>query len=241
MNKIALFSIGFCVALVNVNVQAQTSSNMGTIPGQPVDIKSGAGTVLTQLRSAPPEAKGTVYLEPHWTLADIKFSGTGPFLKDCSMKYNLQNKDLEILHQNEVKVLPWRRVAAFYAKPAGRPAEKYVNASRYFFGDIPLEGFLMVLDSNKWELLERAEVKTIEPSYNPALDIGEKSDQYVKRVSLLLAKDGKIYEVELRTKKFAQQFGNKQEQVLTFMKKERINLKNREDLQKLFKFLNENV
>ena len=216
-------------------------STMGTIPGKVIDTKSSTRAIMTQLPMAPPETTGDVYLHSYWTIADITLTGKETELTGCSIKYNLQTNDLEIQYEQQVKVLPGRRIGHFLLiKPDGTK-EKYVNGRNYHLDTSPVAGFLRVLDSGRWTLMVKPEIKVVEATYNPALHVGERDNQFVKDETFYISKGNALYKIDLPVKKFCKQFPGYESQVNSFIKAERINLKKDNDLTTLLNFLNEHI
>lgn len=211
---------------------------MGTVAGSSLDMRTTAYGYINQLKARPAETLGDVYLNEDWLLADIELNNGNTVLKNIPVKINLQTSELEIKHQNQVKVLPSGKVKVFRLLMTNGTVEKFVNARAYKLDNTPLNGFLQSIDSGKWELLVRPEVKLVKSNYNQALDIGERNDKYVKGETLYLAKDNQLYETRLSRQKFVKNFSGSEDVVSAFIKEHNINIKKVEDLRVLVGFLN---
>lgn len=227
-----------CITLVNTFGQQST---FGTLAGKPVDVKTGSGTVLTQLPMAPPKTNGDVYLHSDWMLASLSLVGETEVLEALPIRLDLQTNSFEIQYQGEVKMLPGVRVSHFILHWNDGRKEKYVNGKNYRLNNEPVGGFLKIVEDGKWMLLVQKQLKVLEASYNPALDVGKKDNEYVKDDTSFLSKNNTLYEVELPAKKFCKQFLGHEKTISQFIKEERINLRKGADLIKMLAFLDYNI
>lgn len=236
MKKIFVFII--CSSPL-IHVFAQVA---GEAQGKGMDMQTSPGGFIKQLPMAPAETKGDVYLNSEWSLANITlFNQNADELKEYPVRVNLQTNDIEINYQNQVKVLSGRAIKYFTLKKSDGAQEKYVNGKRYKLNDVPMAGFLKVVDSSKWELVSKTQLKVIQASYVSALDAGDRSDKIVKEEIFYFSKDATLYQVYPSSKKFAVQFKENSELVKNFIKTNDLNLKNQLDLHQIQVFLSESL
>jgi hypothetical protein len=234
--KIRYAGLSLLMILLKVSTNAQI---MGDVPGKGLDMQTGPGGFVTQLPMAERETKGDVYLNSEWSTADIKVYGQQNELKQFRMRVDLNSNEIEINAQNQIKVLQGNRVERFQIVNSKDGAvEKYVNAKRYKLKGIQYHGFMKMIDSAKWQLLVKPQLKLIKSNYVAALDAGENSDKWVKEDIFFFAKDTTLYEVYSSAKKFTVQFDEDAEKVQSFIKMNKINLKQPTDLFKVITFLN---
>lgn len=235
---------------MNVQGQSVTSSNVvGTVPGKQIDIKSGTRSIITELPVKKGEPEGDVYLNSDWALADLTLSNNADILKGLPVKLNLQRVEFEINVNNQIKVLPGSRVREFLLLQTNGLKKKYVNGNAYKLNGAAVDGFLHRIETNiaeqklntsPWQLFVRQQLTIIASNYNAALDMGNRSDRFVKTESILLEKGGVLYETKAAKKNFVKIFTGNEETVRKFIKEKKINPKKREDLIILVMFLNDN-
>lgn len=227
-----------CITLANAYGQ---QSVMGNIPGKLIDVKTGSNAVVTQLAMAPPTTNGDVYLHSDWALANITLSDEKTQLTGYPVKLDLKTNNLEIRYDNQVKLLPARRIREFVLLRNNGVREKFVNASKYVLNESPIEGFLHVVDTGKWALLKKTDLKMIESSYNAALDVGQRDHRLVKDERSFFSRGNTLYEIDLSLKKFCKQFIGHESAISKFIKEEKLSLKKADDLHALLVFLNTHI
>lgn len=230
--------LGFLsISILTIHAQPNI---MGTVAGKNVQIQSAANGVVTSLPLAPAETVGEVYLDSYWRSADITLTDQTE-LKGYPIKVNFKTSDLEIQYERQTKVLPGSRVSHFAILNADGSMDKYINGKNHLLNNVPVRGFLQVLDSGKWSLLKKTDIKIIEASYNPALAVGQRDNQIVKSEASFLSHGNMLYELDGSAKKFSKQFAGHEAAISKFMKEEKINLKKTDGAAALLRFLNEKM
>lgn len=235
MKKKALL---FFTVLTNYAVQAQV---VGGIPGKGMDMQTQPNGFVTQLPMAPPETKGDVYLYSDWMMADILLYHQNTKLSRYLIRVDLESNSVEINHQNQIKVLAGNRVKEFSLMRTSGVAEKFVNGGAFKLNGVNLDGFLKVIDSGKWQLLSKVQLKLIKATYVAALDAGNRNDSLVKEEVYFFSKDYTLYQVYSSSKKFAAQFNENGELVKSFIKTHKLDLKSLLSLHQIQTFLNERL
>jgi hypothetical protein len=209
---------------------------VGNMPGKGLDIQTSPGGFVTQLPPAKPEAKGDVYLNSDWTLADITLVNAQTVLSGHFVRVDLSTNDLEINVKDQIKVLVGAKVQSFVLNDASRGRIKYINGQDYSFDGVKTTGFLRVIEDGEWKLVEKTSLKLVKANYVASLDAGVREDRLVKEKIYFLAKEGKLYEVHPSIKKFANQFGEKADDLVKYIKENKLNLKQEDDLKRLLEF-----
>lgn len=238
--KIKFGTLCFSLLLVGHGIRAQ--SVIGDVPGKGLDIQTGQGGFVTQLPQAPAETKGDVYLNSEWAIADIKIYNQDNELKQLPIKIDLKSNEIEINAQNNIKILSGNQVEQLRITSGSTGTfDNYVNGKKYKLNGTPINGFIKIIDSAKWQLLIKPQLKLVQANYVAALDAGDRSDRWVKEEIYFFAKDSNLYRVQTSSKKFSQQFNEDAVKIQMFIKDNKINLKDQKDLQSLLTFLNENL
>ncbi|MCF6366493.1 MAG: hypothetical protein L3J35_09870 [Bacteroidales bacterium] len=209
-----------------------------SVSSQPVDVfvYSGSGASKTlQIQTKKTETKGSFYYNDNWKPGEI-YLITGEVIKDYPLKYDLRKNIIEIKVENIVKVLSVGRVKEihwiddFGNKEILRNAMLYENYNGTGLFSILLEG-------NK-SFLKKPYLKLIESNYVTALDVGEKSNQIVKRNYYFIAEGNKVIEIKKSKKQILKQFGDNADIIKEFAQKNKLSYKNDNDLIKIFSYYN---
>ncbi|SKC79276.1 hypothetical protein [Ohtaekwangia koreensis] len=234
--------VGLSLLILLTDLSANAQSVVGDLPGKGLDIQTGPGGFVTQLPLAPAETKGDVYLNSDWAVADIKIFNQQGELKQVPIRIDLKANEVEINTQNQVKILSGIKVdRILITNNKTGSIDKYINAKKYKLNGVSANGFVKVLDSAKWQLFVKPQLKLVQSNYVAALDAGDRNDKWVKEEVYFFSKDSNLYQVYSSTKKFSQQFGENANKVQGFIKTNKLNLKNYKDLFGLFNYLNENI
>ncbi len=233
--KKKLFVFAVCILSLQ---ELFSQAVVGGVSSKGLDMQASPGGFVTQLPMAPAETKGDVYLNSEWIIADIALFNQTSELKDYSIKINLQTNDIEINYQNQVRVLSGRNVKHFTLKKNDGAFEKYVNGKSYTLNNTPIVGFFKVIDSGKWELLIKPQVKLVKSSYVAALDAGDRSDYLVKEEVYFFSKNKSLYETRMPVKRFSKQFSENEIPLSNFIKEHDLGLKRIDDLKELLHFMN---
>ncbi len=209
---------------------------VGNMPGKGLDIQTSPGGFVTQLPPAKHEAKGDVYLNSEWTLADITLVNAETTLSGYFARVDLSTNDLELKVKDQIKVLIAAKVQSFVLNDVSQGRVKYVNGHDYTFDETKVDGFLRVIEDGEWKLFEKTSLKLVKANYVASLDAGVREDRLIKDKVYYLANGDRLYEVRSSAKKFASQFGEKYDDLMKYIKENKLNLKQEDDLKKLMQF-----
>lgn len=194
---------------------------------------------VSELPRAAPKTVGTAYYEEGWLLADLFLKGETK-LEGLRVKLDLSTHNFEILHGDEIKLLPGDKVLSFQWVTSEGTPEVFVRGN-YITGEgLKVNGFLkMISDTEPYKLLEFFTTETISANYNPQLDVGSKDHQVVRKARTFIAKDKLLLEVKGGKKKFIQDFKQTfQTDVSQIVKEFDIDTRDDEELIVLLKQLN---
>jgi hypothetical protein len=204
-----------------------------------MDMQTNPGGFVTQLPPAAPETKGDSYLQANWSLGDLVIGDK--VLPGQLVRYNIDKDLFEIKNdQGQVKALEGRRVSAFkWINGTSSASESFVSARQFKESGVPVVGFLQQIAEGKYSLYLQTSLKLLKAHYVPELAAGDNTNRMVKVPNYLFAVDGRVIRVTTK-KAFIENFENK-DKLSSFIKEQKINLKDREDLLKIYDFLNTGV
>ncbi|MDO1448544.1 hypothetical protein Q0590_19865 [Rhodocytophaga aerolata] len=193
------------------------------------------GNYMRQLPGKPPELKGSAYTNDQWSNGTI-YLNRGQKTEVLPIKYDILNNQLEIQHENKVKVLPGYEVFKFVLQ---QNAEEilYSNIQNYKGGKA-LKGFVKILVPGSIILGSHTTAEISKPNYNVALNVGEKDAKIIKKEKLYLITEGVIREIPAKKSEFMAVFGEKSQQVEQFMNANKYNHKNKQAVQLIITYYN---
>lgn len=215
---------------------SQTAPTLGGVAASGIDMNAIPGGIITEIASTEVTENGSVYLLNEWTHMDISVDGS--VYKDIRINYNLQSSRFEIWESSNRKIL---RARIEFAQDA--LGNRYFESRYLKLPDgTPVLGICIQSDrERKWNLVSHYSLSVIEPNYNQAMDVGEKSRTYSKKETLAIISNGVLYPVITNQKKFSLQFGEKSDIIADFIKSNKVNLKDRSSVVQLVSHLNEKL
>ncbi|WP_343523310.1 hypothetical protein [Pedobacter sp.] len=190
------------------------------------------GTMLREIKYE--DVKGSPYLSDNWTLGKVT-TKSGKQYVDVPLKYNVMDDKLIFKHENGNQMYFVEPVTAFELNNlisgtsakfvSGLPAIDHYNALSYY--EVIFSGPISLFKKTNKVITESKEYGSalINKSFNTTLNYFTLSD-------------GKISKITPNRKAISTLFPSKEQQLNDYLKKEKIDLKNDEDLKKLFAYLN---
>lgn len=194
--------------------------------------------ILTEIRLPPPTVTGSLYLNDYWNIGSIKLK-SNTILSNYSLKYDLGNNNLEIKDGDSIKICTLRLLDSFYWREVGQPdSVLYVNADRFSLTDYErVIGVLRVISFGKINLYSRSHIEILSPTYNAALNVGDRNKKAVKRRNFYLSRYNNLVEIESK-KQLLSYFSDEAIQIENYMRKNKLKIKNEEDLKQIIDFYN---
>ncbi|GGH17285.1 hypothetical protein [Pedobacter zeae] len=190
------------------------------------------GTMLREIKYE--DVKGSPYLSDNWTFGKVT-TKSGKQYVDVPLKYNVMDDKLIFKHENGNQMYFVEPVIAFELNNLisgtsakfvnGLPAIDHYNALSYY--EVIFSGPISLFKKTNKVITESKEYGSalINKSFNTTLNYFALSD-------------GKISKITPNRKAISTLFPSKEQQLNDYLKKEKIDLKNDEDLKKLFAYLN---
>ena len=216
-----------------VTVYGQDTDNKGQLDMTPV-----AGGFVKEIKFATMQVEGTHYFQDYWSIGDvILFNGST--LEDLQMKFDIEKNHLEIKTENKVKLLEDSFIKEFTLLDSESGSKKkFMNCSLYKENGVELIGFFESISDGKMSLFSKMELDIIKASYDAKFDVGDKSDKVLKVENYFIANGENVYRIAKNKKENLKIFGDKSEQITSYLKSEKLSLKDKEDLQKIVAYYN---
>jgi hypothetical protein len=100
------------------------------------------------------------------------------------------------------------------------------------------ENFYEVLSEGTFYLLKKTELSIKKPDYSVQFNVGSKDTVISKKQSLYYSANGKFISLPAKMKKFLSVFGDKQQDVKSFISENQLDHTEEQDLIKIFDFYN---
>jgi hypothetical protein len=196
------------------------------------------GDIMRGLKPPPPEVIGDFYMHTDWKEGNVLLFQDNMTIEGYPLKYDIYNDMLEIETEEGVKVIEGYRVKSFvWRKDNGKPT--YFSSARNYRSETEeITGFFEVLVDGEVPLFTKIAVRIKEPQYYEGIDVGSRDYKIVKNLEYYHA-SGRVVESLSRSKKgLLLAFADKEEEMTSFFKKNKINFKDEGDLMESFMYYN---
>ncbi|MCF8372940.1 MAG: hypothetical protein K9H64_15065 [Bacteroidales bacterium] len=217
-------AVFICVAAFSPQLKAQinTYSNQGSAV-KPFGEAINQATFLYETKYNP-QLIGNYYIEKDWQKADVVFIYDSLLVKDLQIKANVWNNTIEILVDNEIKVLNADQLLSFTTKETNE-----VFISHITINVSEPKGFFKLLYNKKSAILCHYSTIVKEGNYNIALNVGNKDNKISIVKNYYAFIDSELIKLPKNRKNLLKQFqGNKL--VRDFIRKEKIRPSRETDL-----------
>lgn len=188
---------------------------------------------ISELKPAPAATKGTAYLTKNWVQGKVVFRN-GITLHNANFRYNLQGNNLELKTDNSIKIAPLYLITTFSYEVNSRK-QVYVYAELTNLKPLRLSGVVQRLYKNKLALYAYPYTVVQEPTYTPEFDTGSRSPKIIKKTKYYLVVSSTISEVYSSFSKNKSLFEPHYKKLKAFIKTNKLNLKDSNDLIKLLR------
>jgi hypothetical protein len=199
-------------------------------PDHIIDRNSGGFLELKPKVESPVER---VYLYDDWITGKVVFK-SGYEENNLPMKYDLKTNLLEIKTKTGIKVAELSKYKYFQFE-GDSVSHTYLSSLE---NAKEVEGLLEELVHGKASLYAKLYLEIKPSNYNAAMDIGSKTDQYLKKEKLLLVKNDEVTDVTKKGKKILTYFDPYQQDIQNFVKQNSLSYKKKNDLAKMVMYYN---
>ncbi|WP_247232077.1 hypothetical protein [Telluribacter sp. SYSU D00476] len=236
--------------LSSAAAMAQTSTQMSETTKDWINSNGmqlhSAGIIWAMSSAGKAEVLGETYHDTVWAKGNIKFYqsiqpvGGQPVdsIIGLGLRYNVHFNELEVMLSTykDVKAIEGPRIKNFSLEKNGR-STLFVNTQEYKT-DKPLKGFYEVLVPGKVQLLHNQRTTVRKPTYNAAMDVGDKHVRIAMNSDYYVLRDGTISKLSPTKKGLLQVLGDQADQINSFLKTNELDLKNKQDLTRVFEYYN---
>jgi len=186
------------------------------------------------------EITGSFYLYDDWMKGDF-YLESGASIGDQWINYDVEFDLLEVKLEKEIKVVPLTMLRQFVGFNGEGESRLFTRCSNFFYEQsVPMTGVCEVLDSNFYGLIIRYMTDVKEASYVPALDMGKKEDEHIIKREYYLTSGTRVMEIPGKKQAFYALYPVDQNQLIDFIKKNKLNFRKESDLIKILEFINLN-
>lgn len=205
------------------------------------------GTVWGVASADKGEVVGQTYLDTTWTQGNLKlYKPVQPVggkavdtLSGLGMRYNVHFNEIEILldTHRDTRAIRGDQIASFSLQEKGKKPTYFINTKGYESDKIPV-GFYEVLVPGRVTLAALHRTIVRKPNYNAAFEVGSKDTKILPEEDFYALQNGKAEKLKLSKKALLALMNDKSKEMETFMKANDLDLKNRNNLERLFEAYN---
>ena len=222
------------LSLATYNVSAQSTVEQGRVIIQ----KNPGGIIETFDLEKTTAVEGSFYMHPDWQVGTITLYD-GRKIEKMPLKYNMRDDFMHILDKNEeVRVLKFDRIQSFeWFNVETTKNQTFINCLEFEINGTSLIGFAQVLSENQPQLLKYKLLELSKGNYSVTHDAGQRYDEYVLKEKRYIAVEGILHPAN-KKKEILTVFIDREDELKTYIKRNRLNLKIDEDLLSLIGYYN---
>lgn len=194
--------------------------------------QSNPGMMITPILRPPSEMQGSVFLFDDFVLGGFSTRTGLKSIAEYQINFDLFNNQLEVSFDDGIKVCPMYLLSSFSLK----------NSDEVYYALELVQGYQlegigqMLYDGDLLKIFIRYSINIQEPTYVPALDMGDKNSKVMKKKDIIVLRDGKVIDFSKRLSKNRDFFSKHYQSVKKFVKEKNLDLDNRADIVSLFAF-----
>jgi hypothetical protein len=224
MKKIFFAAILFCFY---DNAAAQFTGHTNAL-----NVTGPQNTLKSEIPLATPSIIGSTYLDENWQKAEIVLKN-GMIITDFPVKVEIEQANIEIQYDNEVKFLNIRQVDHVNLVDELNHTRRTVKkANDFTFNNVPLKGIVMIDSGELYNAIKHFYIEFLQANYNVAMDVGSKDHRKIKREKLYLAQGTRLIQIKGSNKKIVKQLGSDEEKAIALVKTHKLDLSREADLVK---------
>ena len=196
------------------------------------------GLVETRELEKSSVVEGSFFINNNWSVGNVILYN-GKAIKGMPLKYNLRDEVLLLLDKNQVsRLLRDDQIEKFEWFDSEKNKNMlFINCLEYEHNGVPMVGFLELLSTGKVDLLLYRTLMLQEGYYSVTHDAGQLNDEYKINELFYLSSEKSMFEI--KNKKVLYEYtGDHAGEVKTYAKKNRLRLKDPDDLTELINYYN---
>ena len=189
-------------------VEAQLNYPTGVVN---VNTTPGVG-IVEQIQPLSEETSSTLHIDENWNNLVFSIVGTERLFK-LPGRIDLLNDRIELKDAGTIKSIQGQLLGNVLMESPGQRSRYFVrNASFKNGADIPT-GFYEVMNEGEINVLKFFGYLVLEPSYNPALDVGNRGSEIREMTELYLMRNDHVKILPKRKKDIFEILGNLSENI----------------------------
>lgn len=242
-----LFLIALMGAVVPAFPQAQTEFMNQTTRDRInfTNLSVTNNATLFTIKGEPGKLLGDPYLDTTWQAGNVKFhsrigvSLTADSLAGVPVRLDLSTNEVEIrAGAKDIKAVKATAIRYVDVNNKFGSVSRFVNVHDYQGEAGALSGFFEQVVTGKLDLLQHPSVYIRRANYNVAMNTGTKDDEIIKKLDWYVARDKQATRFSPGKKAILELMSDKKDQIETFLKTEKPDLKSRAGLATLFSYYN---
>ncbi|GAA4397680.1 hypothetical protein GCM10023187_07410 [Nibrella viscosa] len=198
-------------------------------------------------KGEPGKRLGTNYLDTAWHSGQVTFyrtiqaPGAPPLdsLDQVAVRLDLLAGEVEFLAgYKDVRAVKADQVKEFSVRYPDAGNRRFVNVREYAGKAVPVRGFFEKLVDGKLSLLAHHSIFVKKANYNPALNVGTKDDELVKRTEWYLATGQEVQKLSPGRRAVLEVMADKRPQIEAYLKTANPDYRSAADLAKLVRYYN---
>ena len=190
-----------------------------------------SGMVFSTKKDVTTSIKGSIFFHEEWENGSF-YTFKNEKIENVKLRINLYHHQIQVKIKNKIKATDNKNVKII---EVGN--KKYYTSYNFKMADNNI-GIFELLYTENLKLAKLFYIKKTKANYKVQTNAGEKEDSYNLKELIYLIIDNEAYKIPKSSKALANLFGNKSNDMLKFIKSEKIKTKKNDDLIKVLKYYN---
>jgi hypothetical protein len=241
-----LLIFGFSLTAIAQQTESQmtnTARDLINLNGFKINANN-ANAGLFGIKGPKGDLVGNPYLDSTWQTGSIKlYKKIGPpgregdSIGNVPLRLDLFVNELEIqiTSTNDIRVLAGDYIRFFTLD--GLERRIFLNVNQFRSED-NMKGFVELIKGGRLSLVELTKLSIIKPNYNEAMALGSKDTKIVKNSQYFVVKGNTLISIGASKKKLLDAMADRADDVEEFIKTNKLSLKSRPDITKVFVYYN---
>lgn len=205
-----------CVSIL-ISELCSAQSNSGK--KEYVDLEVNPGGVLDEFPIAPPEVKGTSYIDEEWRYGKVVLKN-GKVINNVWIRYDLQNDYMELNIQGQIRISNLNSFDRFEWHGFTQDRVQFINIDAFYpdSRENIEEGIFEILYQGTDVMLgKKTTIQVKDPDYVVALNMGNRNFKLIKQVDYFLVQDGQYSKINTSKKIIGHNFGDEADEIFEFV------------------------
>lgn len=190
------------------------------------------------IREQPIQKEGIFYIDKNFYITELQAYTLGK-MRDVPARFDLFTNQFEIALQSSRYALRGDYIKSFSWYNTALLTKKYFLNVREFKSQKPLKGFFEVIYEGKASLLFHEQIAYYSGTQSPSVNNNAGSESMTKVSAFYLAKDSEVRKINKSKKRNQKLFGELQQQMNDYIKKHKLNYKQRGHLAMIVRHYND--